>query len=102
MAEFEGSRQQSTIDEVQVVASSPGSAKNPKQRIHRFTVSQDVAILTQLSSFDRPFRYGSKCWTEIVEKLSDRLNGVTPRAVRERVVHLVRLHKKGQATSQKQ
>ena len=88
----EGSRPcQSTDDKVQVVASSPESAKNPKQRIHRFM----VAILTQLSSFDRPFGYGSKCWTEIVEKLSDRLNGVTPRAVRERVVHLVRLHKKG-------
>ena len=73
----------------------------PTKKI-RFSVADDVVVLREVAMYDRPFRHGSKAWREICANLTGRLQGTKERTVRERVVHLVELHLKGEKTSLKQ
>ena len=77
-------------------------AAKAKPKKHRFSVADDAAILREIPGHSRPFKYGSKAWDEIAEKLSGQLHGVKARTIRERTILLVKLHIQGQATSAKQ
>ena len=85
-----------------VIVESPPATPSSGRKHHRFSLEDDLAILRELASHIRTFQYGSKAWEEIAGRMTGRLAGVKGRSVRERVLHLVQLHMKGQATSLKQ
>eukprot|EP00117_Sycon_ciliatum_P041588 scpid101682/ scgid30391/ len=68
----------------------------------RFSVADDVAVLRELTTYQNPFRHGSKVWDEMQKRLPARFHTLKARTLRERVVHLCKLHMKGEATSMKQ
>ena len=71
-------------------------------RRFRFALCEDIQLLREVGLHDRPFKFGTNIWEAVAKKMTGRLEGKSAQTLRKCVVHLVELHKQGQATSLKQ
>ena len=71
----------------------------------RFTMADDLALLLEVTAYDRPFKTKSKAWPLIKKTMKEALPKFaesSERTFRERCVNLVKAHIKGTNTSLKQ
>lgn len=68
----------------------------------RFQVPHDVALLRELTSYDRPFKSGSKAFDDMLPRLPPCMRGLKARTLKDRAIHLCQLQIAGDAISQKQ
>lgn len=92
------------VDQAAAAGPSSGSTASTPARPGklRFTLADDIQLAREVALHDRPFKHGSKAWEGIAAKMTGHLKNVAARTLRDRVIHLVKLHQQGQATSMKQ